>query len=262
MTASYDARRASLASAFRSETLKFKHSAPVRLAVALALPMPLLGAWPSMATGVQTFSAWNYWYTLFLPVALSLVTACVANADVRLKLRALLGQGAPLVHAWWAKALYCLALSLLANIIVFALYLLGSAFSSQGITLAGTLSMLACAFANALTTAWMIPAGLFLASRFGMLAGIFIPLVIQIAGEFAWSIIPLPQFFPPSATMVVPTSFIPVLPSGEPLSADMVLGGALAADLPFTLAGLAVCAAVFVVFTAAGAVWLKGAEER
>ena len=35
--------------------------------------MPLLGAWPSMATGAQTFSAWNYWYALFLPVMISLM---------------------------------------------------------------------------------------------------------------------------------------------------------------------------------------------
>lgn len=262
MTTTTTARRSSLASALKAEALKFRHAAPFRLAIALALPMPLLGAGPSMATGVQAFSAWNYWYTLFLPVMISLVAACVANADARLKLRPLLGQGAPLARAWWAKALYCLALSLLANLIVFALYLLGSAFSSQGATPAGALSMLACALANVLTTAWIIPAGLFLASRFGMLAGIFTPLVVQIAGGFAWSVILLPQLFPPSATDVIPTSFIPVLPSGEPLSADMALGGSLAADLPLTLAGLGVCAAVFVVLTAAGAAWLKGAEER
>lgn len=254
--------RASLASALKAEALKFRHAAPMRLAIALALPMPLLGAWPSASTGEQVFSAWNYWYALFLPVMLALVTACVANADARLKLRPLLGQGAPLARAWWAKALYCLGLSALANLVVFAVYFASSAFSAQGATLAGAATMLACALVNVVTSAWMIPAGLFLASRFGMLAGIFVPLAVQIAGGFAWAIVPLPQLFPPSASMVIPTSFIPVLPSGEPLSADMALGGALAAGLPLTAAGLAVCAAAFVALAAAGAAWLKGAEER
>ena len=254
--------RTSLVSALKAEALKFKHAAPVRIAVALALPMPLLGAWPSASTGEQVFSAWNYWYALFLPVMLALVTACVANADARLALRPLLGQGAPLARAWWAKALYCLGLSALANLVVFAVYFASSAFSAQGATLAGAATMLACALVNVVTSAWMIPAGLFLASRFGMLAGIFVPLAVQIAGGFAWAVVPLPQLFPPSASMVIPTSFIPVLPSGEPLSADMALGGALAAGLPLTAAGLAVCAAAFVAFTVAGAVWLKGAEER
>ena len=51
MTGIAAAKRPSLASALRAEALKFKHAAPMRLAIALALPMPLLGAWPSASTG-------------------------------------------------------------------------------------------------------------------------------------------------------------------------------------------------------------------
>ena len=54
--------------------------------------------------GMQSFSAWNYWYALFLPVALSLVVACVARADARTRMRGVLGLGFPLGRAWWAKA--------------------------------------------------------------------------------------------------------------------------------------------------------------
>lgn len=53
------------ASTLRAEALKFRHAAPARIAVLMALPMPLLGAMP--VHGYQSFSAWNYWYTLFLP---------------------------------------------------------------------------------------------------------------------------------------------------------------------------------------------------
>ena len=81
-------------------------------------------------------------------------------------------------------------------------------------------------------------------------------------GGFAWSLVPLPQLFPPSASMVIPTSFIPVLPSGEPLAADMALGRALAADGMLTLAGLAVCTLAFAALTAAGAAWFARSEER
>lgn len=238
-----------LLAGLRAEALKSRHAAPVRLAVLMALPMPLLGAMPYR--GVQIFSAWNYWYALFLPVSLSLVVACVARADARTRIRGLLGLGFPLGRAWWAKALWCLALCTLSNLVVFGIYLAGSAFSSQGLTAAGTLTMLLCALVNTVTAAWMIPAGLFLTARLGMLAG-----------GFAWSLVPLPQLFPPSASMVIPTSFIPVLPSGEPLAADMALGGALAADGMLTLAGLAVCALAFAALTAAGAAWFARSEER
>lgn len=220
-----------LLAALRAEALKSRHAAPVRLAVLMALPMPLLGAMPYR--GVQIFSAWNYWYALFLPVCLSLVVACVARADARTRMRGLLGLGFPLGRAWWAKALWCLALCTLSNLVVFGIYLAGSAFSSQGLT-----------------------------ARLGMLAGIFCPLAAQLVGGFAWSLVPLPQLFPPSANMVIPTSFIPVLPSGEPLAADMALGGALMADGMLTLAGLAVCALAFAALMAAGAAWFARSEER
>ena len=145
---------------------------------------------------------------------------------------------------------------------VLAVYLVGSAFTAQGVTMAGTLTMLACAGVNTVTTAWMIPAGLLLTARLGMLAGIFVPLAVQLVGGFAWSVVPLPQLFPPSASMVIPTSFIPVLPSGEPLAADAVLGGALAASGALTVAGLVVCAVAFVALTAAAAAWFSRSEER
>ena len=230
-------KKGGLLAGLRAEALKSRHAAPVRLAVLMALPMPLLGAMPYR--GVQIFSAWNYWYALFLPVALSLVVACVTRADARTRMRGLLGLGFPLRRAWWAKAL-----------------------SSQGLTAAGTLTMLLCALVNTVTAAWMIPAGLFLTARLGMLAGIFCPLATQLVGGFAWSLMPLPQLFPPSASMVIPTSFIPVLPSGEPLAADMALGGALTADGMLTLAGLAVCVLAFAALTAAGAAWFARSEER
>ena len=194
----------------------------------------------------------NYWYALFLPVALSLVVACVAQADSRTRMRGVLGLGVPLGRAWWAKALWCLALLALSNLVVFAVYLVGSAFTAQGVTMAGTLTMLACAGVNTVTAAWMIPAGLFLTA----------PLAVQLVGGFAWSVVPLPQLFPPSASMVIPTSFIPVLPSGEPLAADEVLGGALASSGALTAAGVVVCAAAFVALTAATAAWFARSEER
>lgn len=251
---------ATLSHALRAEAMKSRRAAPVRLAVLMALPMPLLGAMPYR--GVQSFSAWNYWYSLFLPVTLSLLVACVAQADVRTRMRGILGTGVPLGLVWWAKALWCLALSVLSNLVVFAVYLVGSGFSAQGLTVAGTLTMLACAGVNVLTTAWVIPAGLFLTVRAGMLAGIFVPLAVQLVGGFAWSVIPLPQLFPPSASMVIPTSFIPVLPSGEPFGADEALGSALAADGALTCAGLLVCALALVTLTVAGAAWFGRSEER
>ena len=111
--------KGSLLAGLRAEALKSRHAAPVCLAVLMALPMPLLGAMPYR--GVQIFSAWNYWYALFLPVSLSLVVACVARADARTRMRGLLGLGFPLGRAWWAKALTADGMLTLAGLAVCAL---------------------------------------------------------------------------------------------------------------------------------------------
>lgn len=254
---------ASLRRALRAEALKARRAAPARVALALALPFSAAGALTGVA-GTLSFSPWNYWYALLMPVAIALFTACVANADARLRNRALLGAGVPPAVSWWAKAVWCLALSCAANLVVFAVYSLGylaSGGAGSGIFAAAEATMLAAALALVATSAWMIPAGLFLTARFGMLAGVFGPLAVQLAGGFAWSAIPLPQLFPPSATTVVPTSFIPVLPSGEPLAADTALGGALAADGALTAAGIAVGVVAFAALTALSARWIGRSEE-
>ena len=82
-----------LLAGLRAEALKSRHAAPVRLAVLMALPMPLLGAMPYR--GVQIFSAWNYWYALMMPVAIALICASIANLDARQKLRPVLGLPLP-----------------------------------------------------------------------------------------------------------------------------------------------------------------------
>lgn len=253
------ALRATLSSAVAAEVRKFRHAAPMRLALIMALPFPLI-ALLTAPSGNVSFSPWNYWYVLLMPVAIALFTGCVANADARMRNRPLLGSGAPLGRAWWAKALWCLMLSGLSNLVVLALYIAALAIGGS-LSTAAVLTMALAALATTITSAWMIPAGLFLTARAGLLAGIFLPLAVQLVGGFAWSAIPVPQLFPPSATTVIPTAFIPVLPSGEPLAADTVLGGALAANGALTWAGIAVAALTFVLLTAVSAAWFAQSEE-
>ena len=253
-------RHGSLVSAVRAEALKSKHGAPLRLAIALSLPAPLLAAFivarmPGL--GVQ-YSPWNYWYVLLMPLAISLFTATVANGDARMGNRALLSDGTPLSRVWLAKSAWCLMLSLLANLIVFAGYGLLAAAVPQGA--ASMTSMFAAALALTVVSSWMIPATLFLTMRCGMLAGIFIPLALQMGLSFGWSAVPYWPACPPTATIVVPTAFLPVLPSGEPATSGMALVSAVSQAGPVSIA-LAVACALTCVLTIAGAAWLSRSEE-
>lgn len=252
--------KGSLTRCLAAEAVKSRHSAPPRLALLMPLPMAALGLLAPF--GYQSFSPWNYWYAIFLPVCVALVTGCAAQVDARCRMRRLRGSGTSPALAWWAKALWCLALSALSCLVVLAFYLLGALRTQDGLTAAGAATMCACALVNVVTVSWMIPTGLALTERFGLLAGIFVPLGVQLAGGFAWSTIPLPQLFPPSATMVIPTSFIPVLPSGEPLGADTALGGALAASGTLNMLGLAVCAGAFLLLCHLTAHLFSTSEEH
>lgn len=254
------ARAGTFASAVRAEALKSRHAAPVRLALALALPFPLLavlGAVTMPDWGVS-YTPWNYWYVLLMPVMLSLVSATVANADVRTGNRALLSSGVPLSRAWIAKVAWCLALSLLANLAVFAVYAALSTAVPEGA--AGVPAMLAAALSLVVVSSWMVPATLFLTMRAGMLAGVFVPLAVQLALSFGWSAVPFWPACPPTATIVLPTAFLPVLPSGEPASAGMALVESVSQSGDVALA-LAVACVVTAALTAVGAAWLARSEE-
>lgn len=251
--------RGSFARALRSEALKSRHAAPVRLAVALALPFPLLAAFIALRIpqlGLQ-YAPWNYWYALLMPVSIALVAATVANADARLGNRALLSVGAPLPLTWGAKVAWCLALSLLSNLVVLAVYAATSLAVPQGA--ASMPAMVAAALALTVTSAWMVPATLFLTMRAGMLAGVFVPLAVQLALGFGWSAVPFWPACPPTATIVLPTAFLPVLPSGEPASAGMALVESMSQG--DVVLALAVSCALAAALSAAGAAWIARSEE-
>jgi hypothetical protein len=163
----------------------------------------------------------------------------------------------PLPLAWGAKVAWCLALSLLSNLVVLAVYAATSLAVQQGA--ASMPAMLAAALALTATSSWMVPATLFLTMRAGMLAGVFVPLAVQLALGFGWSAVPFWPACPPTATMVLPTAFLPVLPSGEPASAGMALVESLSqADVALALA---VSCALTAALTAAGALWIARSEE-
>ncbi len=246
--------------ALRAEALKSRHGAPVRLATVLALPFPLLAAFVALSVPQfgLSYSPWNYWYALLMPVSITLIAAAVANADARLGNHTLLSSGVPLHLAWGAKVAWCLALLLLSNLVVFAVYAVMSLVVPQGA--ASMSAMLAVALALTVMGSWMIPATHFLTMRVGMLAGVFVPLTVQLALSLGWSVVPFWPACPPAATIVLPTAFLPVLPSGEPASPGMALVESISQGPDVALA-LIVAAVLTAALTAAGAVWLDRSEE-
>ena len=139
------------------------------------------------------------------------------------------------------------------------MYLVGAVVNPGGPSVP---AMASAAVTSVIATSWMIPVTLFLVCRAGMLAGVLAPLAVQIGGGFAWSAVGgLWWALPPAASVIMPSAFLPVLPTAEPLSASPELAAAIGSFGPVQAAALAVCAAVFVMLTVVGAVWFRGSEE-
>lgn len=233
----------------KAEALKGRHAAPRKVALIAPLPFCLLGAY----SGYFATYGWNYWYALMLPIAVALITASIANIDAKQKLRPVLGLPLPPARTWWAKTAYALALVFAANLVVLATSVL---LGLIGFPVPSLAAGLATAVLLVVASAWMVPVGLALATRFGTLAGIAVPAVLQIGlGIALWSS-GVWYLVPSSTALCAVAPFMGVAPSGVPLAPGDALGtfGWEAA------VGLAIAIALFAVLALLGARWFAKRE--
>lgn len=252
-------RAGSFAAVLKAEVLKGRHAAPRKIALVAPLPFCVLGVLASGVVpgtgavgGVSTY-LWNYWYALMMPIAIALICASVANLDARQKLRPVLALPFSSRRTWWAKTAYALALAFGANLVVLVV--------STALTLAGAegpsfAEGLAAAAVLTVASSWMVPASLALTSRFGTLAGIAVPTLLQLGTSIALWTSGMWFVFPPATTLCAASPFTGVAPSGVPLAAGDPLGvfGWQA------VAGLAIAVALFAALALAGARWYAGRE--
>ncbi|MFJ7887994.1 lantibiotic immunity ABC transporter MutE/EpiE family permease subunit [Lysinibacillus xylanilyticus] len=183
--------------------------------------------------------AYNWWYTMLLPGALTICCALVVENDAKLKYHSILAMPLDLKKIWYGKILACSAWLLLITLIFFA-----------GITAGGILFGNSNSFINSLTGSllifvtflWQIPLCLFLAAKLGTYMAIFINLVGNIAGMIAfangefWYRVP----YAITARLICPT--LEILPNGLPvpegsslLSMSVIVPGILIALTWFAL---------------------------
>lgn len=244
---------------FKAEVLKGRRAAPRKVALVAPLPFCALGVLssgviPGMgAVGGIATSMWNYWYALMMPIAIALICASVANLDARQKLRPVLGLPWPPARTWWAKTVYALALVLGANLVVLAFSTVLTALGAEG---PGFLDGLTTAVLLTAASSWMVPAALALTMRFGTLAGIVVPALLQVGVGIAMWTSETWFAFPPATTLCAVAPFTGVAPSGVPLEAGDALGtfGWEAA------AGLFVAMGLFAVLAVVGAEWFSKRE--
>lgn len=254
-----EARTRPFFSVFRAEVLKGRRGAPRKVALIAPLPFCALGVLSSGvipgtgATGGVATYLWNFWYVLMMPVAIALICVSVASIDARQKLRSVLALPFPPARTWWAKVCYALALAFAANL---AVLVCSTALGAMGVDAPGFAEGLAAATILTVASSWMVPAALALTVRFGTLAGIAIPVLLQLGAGIALYSSAAWFAFPPATTLCAVSPLLGVAPSGVPLEA----GEALGAFGWEAVVGIVVAAVLFAVLAWAGATWFSKRE--
>ncbi|WP_226002147.1 lantibiotic immunity ABC transporter MutE/EpiE family permease subunit [Paenibacillus sp. BJ-4] len=165
-----------------AEHLKLKRTFTKKL-VWLAPIVTLLLCTGLMAGNMLQSASYNWWYTMLLPGALTLMCSGVIQKDSKkLQYRTLLGMPVDLARVWYGKIGVCARLFFVSSIILFIGITLGGFVFSSSITLAGSAAASLLLF---ITFLWQIPFCLFLTDRIGM----FATLIINMVGNVACSIL-------------------------------------------------------------------------
>lgn len=249
--------------AFSAEMVKGKRAGARKVALLAPLPLCVLGLMSSGlvtqghgpgGVGFNTYG-WCWWYTLLLPVAVALIAAGVTGIDARQKFHGVMSAPVSLRCAWGAKTAYAFVLVVAANLVVATVSVAIDVLGGDAAGLLASACMVALLSASSL---WMIPAGLFLTTRFGMLAGIAVPLLAQLGVGVASYGSSLWWLLPPAAAMRLCSPYAGVAPSGVPLMQGEIYGVIEAS----WFAALAVSVLFGVLLVVAGAAWFARQEVR
>ncbi|SEU09591.1 lantibiotic immunity ABC transporter MutE/EpiE family permease subunit [Paenibacillus sp. NFR01] len=169
----------------------------------------LLMGGPYFQTG-----AYNWWYTMLLPGALTLACSLAMQKDARMKYRALLALPLRPQTLWSAK------IAAATGWLLFTILLFFIGISSGGWLFGSKIPLLDSAAGSLLiflTFLWQIPLCLFLAARFGLFAAVLLNMALNIAGVATFDIGGAWDFMPYTITFRLLCPVLHILPNGLPV---------------------------------------------
>lgn len=175
--------------------------------------------------------SYNWWYTMLLPGALTLICAGVIQKDKKkLHYRGILSLPISPAVLWEGKIGVCVLLYFLSCAVFFAGVTLGGCLFGSNLSLPQSAAGSALLF---ITFLWQIPLCLFLTDRLGMFTAVVVNLAGNVAcivgaarGAYWWIPYAVPARLMCPVIHVLPNGL--QVPDGDPLlSADVILPGVL-----------------------------------
>lgn len=237
----------------QAERLKMKRTFAMKL-VWLAPLLTLFFSFALMHGRYFQSGAYNWWYVLMLPGALSLFCALLIQKDARMKFRPVLSLPVSPSRIWLGKAGLGLVWLAAACLLLFAGATLGGQVWNPTVSLAdGLLGSLLLV----VTMAWQIPLCLFLAARLGLFVSVLANLLVGLASgllaathAYWWAV-------PYAIPLRLMAAVLGIAPNGLPLEAGDPLW-----DKGVILPGLVISLALAVLLLALTSLWFRKKEAR
>ncbi|MGG5402915.1 lantibiotic immunity ABC transporter MutE/EpiE family permease subunit [Clostridioides difficile] len=199
-------------------------------------------------------AAFNWWYTTFLPGALTLICSLIVLKDEKSKYRGLLPLPIEMKDVWTGKMIYCIICCFIASII-----------SAVGVVFVGiiykeTISISQNIIATILIILlfmWQIPLCMFLASKFGIFVTVLTNMFFTIVGVSVFSTTEMWYIFPYSIPSRLMAVVLHILPNGLPVpeGSELLNNGVI-------LPGVLISVILFALFALATRAWFNNREVK
>ncbi len=197
---------------------------------------------------------YNWWYTMFLPGALTLISSLIVQKDEKKKYRGILSLPIEKKDVWTGKILYCIICCFITSII----FMIGIVL--VGIVYKEVISISQNIIGNILLVLlfmWQIPLCMFLASKFGLFITIIINMFFTIIGVAVFSTTEIWYIFPYSITTRLMAPVLHILPNGLP-----VPEGSEFLNSNVILPGVLISIALFIVLSLVTNAWFNNREVK
>lgn len=222
-------------SIIKSEFIKSKRTSTNKFAVFAPLLCILLAA----CLGGGQNGAYNWWYTMFLPGALAIISSQVMTREKSLSYKGISLYPIARKKVWLGKIIYIIIL-LTASNLIFMLGIIGTGFIFEPLIpfKANVFAILVLL----ITFLFQIPISLFLTAKFNMFIAVIVNVAMTILGVVSFGSSSLLALTPYGVSSALMAPILHILPNGLPvpkaspfLSGDMIIRDSLLTFLLFLI---------------------------
>ncbi|HHX61515.1 MAG TPA: lantibiotic immunity ABC transporter MutE/EpiE family permease subunit [Epulopiscium sp.] len=212
---------------------------------------PLFAIALSFLWGGGENGAYNWWYVIFLPGMLAIISAQVITREKRISYKGVLLYPRDKGCMWLGKITY-ISILLAISSLIFMIGIIGVGFVSES-DISFKANILAT-IVLILTLLFQIPISLYLAVQFNMYVTILFNVVFTTLGVVSFGTSCFLVFYPYGITSALMVPILHIFPNGLPVPPDSpLLNGSI-------LGGITINVFIFIFFTFLTSIWFRNKE--